>query len=110
VADAVLAATSADDPGTSEPALAPELADTELADTEPADTESAETEYADTESAETEYGDAESAETESARAQDEDASAVPDLSDVPAAEFAASFFWPSATADGPARPWRSLFR
>jgi hypothetical protein len=100
VADAVLAATSADDPGTSEPALAPELADTELADTEPADTESAETEH----------GDAESAETESARAQDEDASAVPDLSDVPAAEFAASFFWPSATADGPARPWRSLFR
>jgi len=49
-------------------------------------------------------------EEEPAGPADADDSAVPDLVEEEDADFAASFFWPSATGDGPARPWRSLFR
>ncbi|WP_052711056.1 hypothetical protein [Pseudofrankia sp. DC12] len=51
-------------------------------------------------------------EAEPAGPADADAPAVPDLAEDEDEDedFAASFFWPSATGDGPARPWRSLFR
>ncbi|ADP83232.1 hypothetical protein [Pseudofrankia inefficax] len=77
VADAVLAATPADDPAPGSPAALPAPADADPEDAEPEDAEPEDAEPADAE---------------------------------PEEEFATSFFWSSATADGPARPWRSLFR